>query len=83
MQEGLNELKVYWDYIVTENDKEKIKIKEVTKFNEMAELYAKEIIVKKDRALITTWLNALGEKELLDVYNLMKVIMEERGINVR
>ena len=83
MKEKLNEVKVFVDYTVRENNDKEIKIMETTRYSDMVNAYMRELVIKKDKQVITTWLNALGDKELLNVYSWIKEIMEERGINVR
>lgn len=77
------EFKVTTDYLVKNNTDEELTIleKETHTFEEMAHDYVRELVIKKDRAVILTWLNALGDKELLDVYTMLDSVMKERGIN--
>lgn len=81
MKEGLNLVKVFHDCAVTENNDKETKITEITKFGDMADAYMRELVIQKDRKIITTWLKALGDKELLDVYDILKSIMDERNIS--
>ena len=73
------------DYKVISNTDEETKIKEVETYTfvDYARNYARELAIKKDKAIITAWLKALGDKELLNVYNWIKEVMEERGINAK
>lgn len=69
------------DYTVISNTKEETKILETqTRFVEMAEAYARELQIKKDDALMTTWFNALSDKNLLHIHTLLETIMRERNI---
>lgn len=83
MKEGLNEVKVFYDYSVKENNDKETKILETVNYSNMVNTYMRELVIKQDRAIITTWLNALSDKALLDVYNWVKDIMNERNINDR
>lgn len=72
------------NFTVKDNTDEEIRLieKETYTFADMAHSYARELAIKKDRALILTWFNALGDKELLDVYMLLDGVMKERNINI-
>lgn len=72
------------NFTVKDNTDEEIRLieKETYAFADMAHSYARELVIKKDRALISTWLNTLGDKELLDVYMLLDGVMKERNINI-
>lgn len=86
MDAELNKIKVSFpNYTVVENTDEEIKILETEKreWSDYCRNFVRELTIKKDKAIITTWLNALGDKELLDVYNWIKVVMDERGIDGR
>lgn len=67
-------------YIVKSNTDEEIKILEIDNY---IRNFSRELTIKKDKAIIITWLNALGDKELLDIHNFVKDIMKERGINAK
>ena len=68
--------------VILDNDKE-TRILELTKYSDMANAYMRELQMRKDDAFLTTWFNALHEKSLLRIYNLLKTVMQERGINAK
>lgn len=80
-KEKLTKVQVFSDYSIKEHNDKETKILETTKYSEMANVYMREFVIKQDKAIIITWLKALGEKQLLDVYNWIKEVMEERNIN--
>ena len=83
MEERLTKVQVFYDYTVKESNDKEIKILETTKFSDMVNPYMRELVIKQDKVIITTWLKALSDKALLDVYNWIKEIMKERDINAK
>lgn len=79
-KEKLTKVQVFCDYTVKESNDKETKILETTKYSEMANAYMRELVIKQDKAIITTWLKALGEKQLLDVYSWIKEVMKERKL---
>ena len=81
MEEGLTKVQVSFDCLVEDNNEKETKILEITNFANTADIFMRELIIKKDKVLITTWLKALGDKELLNIYTWIKEIMDERNIS--
>lgn len=80
MKEGLNEVKVFYDYSIKEDNDKETKILETIKYSDMANAYMREIQAKKDDAFLTTWFNGLNEKDLLHIHTLLETIMKERNV---
>lgn len=82
MKEEKATIKVFMpDYTVISNTKEETKILETEiRFAEMAETYTRELAIKKDNAILTTWFNSLKDNELLHIHTLLETIMKERNI---
>ena len=79
----MEQYKVETSYEIISNTDEETVIGEIEKhtFADYVQNYVRALVIKKDKDIISTWLHALGDNELRNVYNLIKEIMKERGIN--
>ena len=83
------EYKVTTDYTVKNNTDKEVTLLEENAYTlpKMPRDYARklirEYIIKKDKLVITTCLNALKDKELLEVYTILNDVMKERGIKLQ
>lgn len=69
------------DYTVISNTEKETRMLETqNRFAEMSEAYARELVIKKDNAILTTWFNSLKDNELLQIHTLLETIMRERNI---
>ena len=79
----LNKIKVSFpNYTVVENTDEEIKILETEKheWSDYCKNFVRELIIKKDNAILNTWFNSLRDDELLKIDLILKIIMQERGL---
>lgn len=76
----MEQYKVKTNYEIISNTDEETVIGEIEKhiFGDYVQNYVRALVIKKDKDIILTWLNALDDKKLSEIKTLIENIMKER-----